>query len=227
MTTSPSAVYTRGMTDNRKGGIALIIGMFGTIVTMALHPAGPDLFRPGRFQAVALMGTSVHSLALLCLPFLFLGALALSRRLNAPDRYALVALVFYGFALFAVMIAAVASGLIAPSVGRQILNAEASSNLGLSSSWRVAFNFNGMINQAFAKLYVVGSCIAIFLWSLAMRRQRPWIGYAIYGFCLASIAVLALVSGYLKLDVAGFGMLALAQAIWFVGVGSLMSRDVA
>jgi hypothetical protein len=210
------------MTDNRKGGIAFIAGMVGTIVTMANHPTGHDLFAPGKFQSVALLNTAVHSLALLCLPLLFLGGLALTRRLMSPDRFSVVALVFYGFALVAVMIAAAASGLIASGIGKLIIDADAASNASVSQVWRVAFIYNGFINQAFAEVFVVGSCIAILFWSLAMQRQSIWKSAAIYGICFAPIAILALVSGHLSLGVHGFGMVVLLQAIWFIAVGESM-----
>src|SRR5258708_6945223 len=126
------------MTDNRKGGIAFTAGTVATIVTMAFHPSGPDMFAPGKFQSVALLNTAVHSLALLCLPILFLGALALTWRLMSADRYSVVAIVFYGFALVAVMNAAVASGLITPAVGKLVLNADAASNASASQTWRLA-----------------------------------------------------------------------------------------
>ena len=82
----------------------------GTIVTMAFHPSGHDMLASGKFQSVALLNIAVHSLALLCMPILFLGGLSLSRRLMSPDRYSVVAIVFFGFALVAVMNAAVGQG---------------------------------------------------------------------------------------------------------------------
>jgi hypothetical protein len=210
------------MTDNRKGGIAFIAGMVGTIVTMAFHPTGHDMLAPGKFQSVALLNTAVHSLALLCVPVLFLGGLVLTRRLMSPDRYSVVALVFYGFSLVAVMSAAVASGLIAPGLIKLIMDADGASNTSVSQAWRVAFNYNGFINQAFAKVFVVSSCIAMLFWSLAMQRQNIWNSVAVYGICLAPIAILALVSGHLSLGVHGFGMVVVLQAIWFISVGVLL-----
>ena len=195
----------------------------GTIVTMAHHPTGKDMFAPGRFESVALLNIAAHSLGLLCIPVLFLGGLSLTRRLMSPDRYSVVGIVFYGFALVAVMNAAVASGLIAPGVGRFILDADAGSNAGASQAWRVAFNLNGLMNQAFAKVFVVASSIAILFWSLAMQRVNIWKPVAIYGLFLAPATILALVSGRLRMDVHGFGMLVVLQAIWFIGVGFAMA----
>src|ERR1700737_4631890 len=109
------------MTDERKGGIALITGTIAVLVTMALHPTGHELLDSGgRFNRVALLGVVAHTLAEVALPILFLGALALTRRLSSPDRSAIAALVLYGFALIAGMVAAAVSGYVAPALARQI-----------------------------------------------------------------------------------------------------------
>ena len=41
---------------------------------------------------------------------------------------------------------------------------------------------------------------------------------------MASVAVLAVGSGHLRLDVHGFGLIVLAQALWFIVVGVLLLR---
>jgi hypothetical protein len=94
------------MTDNRMSGIAFLVGMTGTIITMALHPTAQDLGGgAGHADHMMQLNVAVHSLALVCIPILFLGALGLTRRLAAPNRLALSALVMFGFADVAVMIA--------------------------------------------------------------------------------------------------------------------------
>jgi hypothetical protein len=103
------------MTDDRKSGIALITGMAGTIITMALHPTGHDL-TSGHAASTMQLNVAVHTLALVCVPILFLGTLGLTQRLASPNRLALSGLVLFGFAEVAVMIAAAASGLIAPGL---------------------------------------------------------------------------------------------------------------
>ena len=93
------------MTDDRKGGLALIAGALGLLATMSIHPAGHELFEPGRLAAATLRAGQAHALALTTLPVSFLGALALTRRLSAPDRLGLAALVAHAFGLVAGMAA--------------------------------------------------------------------------------------------------------------------------
>lgn len=209
------------MTDDRRGGIALIAGAAGGIVTMSIHPSGHDLFAPGQFTAMARLAVVAHALALASVPVSFLGAMALSRRLATPDRLALAALVTYAFASVAVMSAAVVSGLVGPTLVRQILAAEPPVKTG----WEIVFRYNGLLNQAFARVYVVASSIAIIFWSASILRSSALArGVGIWGCLVGPMILIALFSGHLTLGVHGFGLVMLAQASWFIAVGALMLR---
>ncbi len=209
----------RAMTDDRKSGLALIAGMVGTIITMALHPTGHDL-TAGQFASVAQLNVAVHSLALVCIPILFLGVLGLTRRLDAPNRLALAALVFFGFAEVAIMIAATASGLIATGLIHHI-----AADPGMADMWRAVLTLNGHLNQAFALVFVVASSVAIVLWSAAILKGRAvarWLG--IYGCILGPLTVLAVLSGHLRLNVHGLGLVVLGQAVWFISAAVMLYR---
>ena len=166
------------------------------------------------------LNVAVHALALISLPVSFLGTMGLSQRLASPNRLALTALVIYGFAMLAVMNAAVFSGLAATDLARQITAAMP----GPVDVWRIAFRYNGDLNQAFALVYVVASSLAIMLWSLVMLRSGVLSrGLGIYG-CISGLAALVAVPfGQQKLQVHGFGGLVfLTQAIWMVVAGGLL-----
>jgi hypothetical protein len=210
------------MTDDRKGGLALITAAIAGLVTMALHPTGHDLLAAGdHFAPVVFLGTFVHALAIASMPVSFLGALALSRRLAAPDRLAVAAIVVYGFALAAGMAAAAVSGFVAPTIAHAIVTTTPPA----SETWRTLFDFNGRLNQAFARILAVASSAAIILWSVAIVRSRSLArGAGFYGLVVGSAIVVAVGSGYLSLDVHGFGLVVLLQAIWFIAVGILLWR---
>jgi hypothetical protein len=81
------------------------------------------------------------------------------------------------------------------------------------------------LNQAFASVYVVGSCVAIVLWSIAILKTRQLAaGLGIYGIVLGFAIVAALFSGMLALDVHGFGLVTFTQSIWFIVAGVLLLR---
>jgi hypothetical protein len=209
------------MTDNRMSGIAFFIGMTGTIITMALHPTSQDLIGPGNTSHMMQLNVAVHSLALICVPILFLGALGLTRRLAAPNRLALSGLVLFGFAEVAVMIASAASGLIAPGLFHHM-----AANPGMADMWRAVLILNGHLNQAFAMIFVVASSAAILLWSAAMLRSRFFSrSLGIYGCVVAPLTLIAVLSGHVRLNVHGFGMVILGQAIWFISAGVLLWKE--
>ncbi len=202
-------------------GLALISGSAGMIITMSLHPTGQ--VAPGQVEPIIRMLIAVHALALACVPVLFLGAWGLSRRMASPDNLAVAGLVLYTFALLAVMNAAVADGLITPSLLRQLV-ASAGSPSAIDG-WRMMSHFNFYVNQAYAQVFVAASSVAIVLWSAASWRSRELArGLGIYGFILGPVTLVALFSGRLNLNAHGFGIITFGQASWFIVAGALLWR---
>ncbi|MSR63715.1 MAG: hypothetical protein EXS08_14915 [Planctomycetes bacterium] len=209
------------MTTERASGLALIAGTAAMIVTMLFHPRGHDLFAPGQFEAGARQNVLTHALALCGLPLSFLGASGLTRRLTRAPSLALGGLVLYGFACVGVMIAAVASGLVATELAGEIVAAGGKAN----ETQAALFHYNGFVNQAFAKLYVVASSLALFAWSFSILRGGELArALGIYGCVLAPVTLLALLSGHVQLDVHGFGAIVLGQAVWNSVAGALLCR---
>lgn len=207
------------MKDESLGGVALIAGSVGGIVTMAMHPTGHELMSPGAFESVQRVNGIAHGLAIASTPLLFLGALVLSKRLASPDRSAALALVVYGLAGVAVIIAATASGFIAPTCVQEMLAAAESER----ATWHALLEFNGALNQAFAKVFTVASSVSIALWSLAVLKTRALpAALGVYGLVLAPIAIVGIASGHLRLNVHGMGLVVLGQAIWFVAAGIVL-----
>ena len=198
-------------------GVALIVGTVSGLVTMVLHPTGHQLMAD--YDRIAQLAVAVHVLALTGMPITFLGALGLTRRLSSETATA--ALVAYGFATVAAMAAAVASGLIAPQVAGWTLQAGTENR----ETWHALLRYNGEINQAFAKVFVAASSVAILLWSLSILAART-LGRAagILGCVIGAFALIGILSGSLRLDVHGFGLVVLAEGIWTLLVGALLIR---
>jgi hypothetical protein len=207
------------MTDNRMSGLALIAGSAGMIITMSLHPTGH--IAAAQMEPMLRMLIGVHALALACVPVLFLGTWGLSRRMASPDRLAVMGLVVYSFALLAVMNAAVADGLVTPSVLRQIV-ASAGTPAAIDG-WRMISKYNFYVNQGYAQVFVVASSVAILLWSVSIFRGRTLgRGLGFYGCILGVATLAALFSGHLNLDAHGFGAVVFGQAAWFVVAGLML-----
>jgi hypothetical protein len=183
------------------------------IITMISHPGGK--ISPADVDHVARMLIVVHSLALASIPIIFLGAWGMTRRISGADRLAWTGLVLYALASIAVMNAAVCDGLIAPTLMRKTVAATAETR----DVWRTLMNFNFQLNQAFARVYAVGSSLAVVLWSVSILRYRALgLGVGIYGVVLGVATTVGICSGFLTPDRHGFGMLVFGQAIWFLVV---------
>src|SRR5262245_39929622 len=75
----PGAAPVPRMKSDRAGGLALIAGAIGFIVTMGLHPTAHDLLAPGAFEHAARVNVVAHALAIASMAVAFVGALALTR----------------------------------------------------------------------------------------------------------------------------------------------------
>ncbi len=192
---------------------------------MSLHPVALHdgvLPSPPALATLALVDRAVHGMALTGVVMVFLGGMALTRQLADQNRRALAALVVFGFATVAILIAGAMSGF----VGADILSRMVEGDPKLESR-RMMLDYTFRINQAFAAMYTVGTCVAIFLWSLEMvRARRLSQPLAWYGLVVSPVIVLALFSGNLPLNVHGMGLVVLAQSIWFISAGCLLMRSV-
>jgi hypothetical protein len=200
-------------------GTALITGASAGVLTMLLHPTGHQVFTS--VQHMTTIVVSVHALALTAQPILFFGALGLTRVLSGETEIPIAALVAYGFASVAVMCAAVASGFIAPHIVAGMVAADAVNR----PLFDLLFHYTGQINQAFAKVFVVASSVAIVLWSVAIIRTRRFASWAgVFGCAVGGITLVMLLSGNLSLDVHGFGAVMFGQGAWLGIAGAFMIR---
>jgi hypothetical protein len=200
-------------------GGALIAGALAGMVTMLMHPTGSQLLAD--VQHVAPVALAVHALALAAIPVSFFGALGLTRVLAADGESAIGALVAYGMAQVAVMIAAVASGLLQPAIFSHIV-----SSTGAERDLAMAFaQYTGSVNQAFAKVYVMASSAAILVWSAAIiAHGRLARGAGVLGVVVALLAIFGVAVGHVRLDVHGFGAVVLTQGLWTITIGVLLLR---
>jgi len=210
------------MTDDRKSGIALIAGSLGGILTMAIHPTGALSATADQVAHLAFASAAAHSLAIVSFIVLFLGACGLGRHLAASDRIAFAAVVTYGFACVAILIAAAVSGFIVPNIMRHMVRDVPAA----VPQWKIVIDSIFQINQAFARIYSVAASVAILLWSVSILRNGG-LGraIAIYGCVTSPVIITGIVIGHIRLDVHGMAIVAIGQAIWFVIVGAqLCSR---
>jgi hypothetical protein len=207
------------MKDDRKPGIALIAGSLGGLLTMHIHPTGTvAITTEAQVANLAVASAVAHSLALVSVLLLFLGACGLAKRVAGNDWLWFTAIVTYGFSCVAIMIAAAVSGFIIPGIMKQMLR-DAPSNAHL---WQAVMAGIFQINQAMARIFSVGSSVAIILWSVSVLRHGQ-LGrvLAIYG-CAAGLAIVIAVSAGLRFDVRGMAAVMVGFAVWFIAAGVQM-----
>jgi hypothetical protein len=201
------------MTTNRSAAIALIAGTAAGLTTMALHPTGHDVIANATSGGHNVLNTAVHGLAVIGQGLVLAGALALVERLRARRDLAIAGYVFFALAAVAIIIAAGASGFLAPSVVGGLKDASDAERQAIEG----ALHYTGLLNQAFARIAVICIAVALLLWSSAIIAGRE-LARALGGFGLVAGAVLAvgIVSGHLSLGIHGFGFVVLLQGIFFV-----------
>lgn len=201
------------MTTSSRAAAALVLGSLAGLATMLMHPTGHDVINNAATNASNALNAVAHSIAILAQPLLLLGTLALTARLAGQRDLAVSAYVFYAMAVVAVLIAAVASGFVSPSVLRGYANADEAARQAMLG----ALQYTGRLNQAFAKVHVGFSSIAILLWSIALwRTPGAGRGLPAFGIIASALAIAGIASGKLRLDIHGFGAIVLTQGIWMV-----------
>jgi hypothetical protein len=194
--------------------IALILGSIGGILTMIAHPVGVDVAPTNENASHAIqLGIMVHALAVASVMIQYFGLLGFCRNLGLERPIVSAALVIYGFSAVAVMCAAVLDGFGATALAKDALSADEPTRKLLS----LLSHYNYYVNQGFAKIFLVGSSVAVIIWSGLLLKLG---GFAkiigVLGCAISSICLILFVAGHLQTDRHGFGLFFFAQSVWMV-----------
>lgn len=209
------------MTTNGKASLAVILGSLAGLVTMGLHPTGSEIAANIAGGGHGALNRVVHSLALLGQPLILMGALALTLRFTAQRALAVAAYIVFAWASVAIMMATTASGFIATG----LLEAGVDQQGTARDVVKNALHYTGLLNQAFAKVYIAFSSLAIVLWSAAMIRESNFSrGLAGYGIISGTVFLAGILSGYLGITIHGFGSVVLGQGVWLIWMALILRR---
>lgn len=205
------------MNKDKVSGIALILGSIAMVVTMVLHPTGHDLFA-GRIMLTIV----VHTLAIASIPVIIYGFLGFSQRVGFENQTVSFAFVLYSFGCVAVLSAGVINGLAAPSLVSRYFDADEATK----QSIHLLVTYGGILNSAFAKVFMVATSTAMIFWSIAIFKKSKLARItAIIGIAFALFGIVGILSGHLRTSVHGFGLFIFGQAAWTVLIGVLMIRS--
>lgn len=211
--------YEAAMPGDRGAAVALTIGSVAMLITMGLHPSGPETLARATHGHGTSLARGTHTLALAAIPILGYGFTRLSWWLRSAGSLSGLALASQLMALVAVLGAGTMSGLVATTVVERLVDAD----MTLAPTLRLLLWYTGVLNQAFAAVYVVASGVAMVGWSLALWRRQN-VASPTLALPPRSIAALGVVIGVglvafrlgvvTHLDVRIFGLVIVAQAIW-------------
>lgn len=212
---------TSSGSSSRTAAIAIILGCLAILVTMVLHPTGREAIADGGHGTVLIRAALVHALAIGALPLLLGGMAALSWRLRTQPLASGLGFASFVLATCAVLIAAAASGFIAPALVRALPVDGSARDVLLNQ-----VHYTGEVNQAFAKIYVGLTGMAIVAWCIAMRGDRAF-GALLrgYGIIAGVLPCAGVAIGHLRLDVRGFGLVVLLHTTWMAWAAWCLSRS--
>jgi hypothetical protein len=169
----------------RKAGMSLIIFTLLLLCTMGLHPAGGSVEHLIRITNIIVI---THSIALLSLPFGWIGFWGLTRKIGADHFGSMLAFFMISLGMVAVLVAAATNGLILPVFLQHYKDAAPEDLAAIKPILRYSF----AVNQAYDYVYTAAWCLAVGCWSVAIlltRRLARWIGWLGIGVALAVAAV--------------------------------------
>lgn len=204
--------------SEKNAGIALIIFTVLLVLTMGLHPAGGGVEHLIRISKLIII---THSIAILSLPFGWVGFWGLTKKLGANKFWPMLSFAMITFGLFAVMIAASANGLIMPIFLQHYKDEIPQAIDSIKPVMRYSFAING----AFDYVYTWAFCLAIVGWSVTIIRTAllpKWIGWL--GMVVAVTAVVIFTTGIAVHSLKGFRVFVGAVVLWIVVVGYVLLK---
>lgn len=200
-------------------GIAMILGAILMVITMVLHPTGGSIEHLFRIMTVNILA---HSIGIASVPIMLLGFWGMSLRLEQDIFFSRSGLAVALTSLMAVMIAAALNGLVLPFFIQGYRDASAE----VLESIRPILHFNFALNLAFDYIFIVGICLAILLWSIAIIHTRvfpKWLGFA--GIALVSLALILLITGFNFADLVGFRIFIFGLVTWIILAGIFLWKS--
>lgn len=203
----------------QKAGISLIVFTILLVFTMVMHPAGGSVQHLIRITPTIIV---THAIALLSLPFGWIGFRGLTRRLGAENYFSVLAFSMISFGLLAVMLAATTNGIVLPLFLQSYKDAVAAE----IETLRPILGYSFAMNHAFDYIYTIAFSLAILCWSLAILRTKRlagWVGW--FGVALAVIAVVVFGSGLAVNELIGFRVFVMGVVAWVVIAGIALCRQ--
>lgn len=224
MTTAQGLPAAHADQDARLAGGVLIALALLSILAMAHHPTAGSHDSAALAAEIAEKSTlsrTVHGVLIAFMCVELWAFVVFCRRIGFERGAVSAGLVAYTVGTGAMIGAALISGFVVSTLGAHY--AQHAEDYAVPFVDLARFAMTG--NQALANLGAVAMSAAILLWSIALRHARTgnrWI--ALLGVPIGALPALALLFGFVHLDVRGMMLVVVCQAAWIIAVGAQMVR---
>jgi hypothetical protein len=203
----------------KNAGIALIVFTILLVFTMVLHPAGGSVEHLIHISKNIVI---IHSIALLSIPFGWIGFWGLTRKIGTDHFGSMLAFVMASIGLLAAMLAATTNGLVLPIFLQHYREATPETITAIKPILR----YGSAMNHAFDYMYTVAFCLAILCWSISIihtRKLAVWIGWV--GIVLSLAVAAFFISGVAVNNLEGFRIFITSIVVWILVVGVGLWRN--
>ena len=199
-------------------GYCLLIGSLLMVLTMLLHPSGGDMQHILKISRIAIIS---HSLGLLSTVFTAFGFYGLASAVMTQSRISFLGLSFAGFALVAVLLAALLNGLVLPMyVMQQSGIAEEKQD-----TIKLIIQYGVTINAALDYVFIAGYSVAMLIWSAGMLRTEKFPArLGIWGILLVGISMIAALFQLNFISVTGFTVYVIGIVSWIVSAAIILIK---
>jgi hypothetical protein len=202
----------------KNAGISLVVFTLLMAFTMILHPAGGSFEHLLKIRSMIII---THAIAIVSLPFGFIGFWGLTKRIGTDNFLSATAFSFILFGLMAVMVAAAANGLVMPMFIEKYKDASPE----IIASIKPVLKYSLSVNAAFDYIYTGAFCLAILAWSVAIlysKKLPAWVAWLGIALSLAGTAIF--ISGFSIISLHGFRMFVSGIVLWIAIAGISLIR---
>jgi len=197
----------------KNAGISLLVLTILLVFTMVLHPAGGGVEYLIRITPQIVI---THSIAILSLPFGWLGFWGLTRTMGTENFGSGLAFAMISLGLVAVLLAAATNGLVLPIFLQHYHDATPEKLSSIKPILRYSF----AVNHAFDYIYTFAFCLAILSWSIVMiitKKFPVWLAWL--GIALSITASIIFLWGVSVNNLQNFRLFVTTIIIWIALVG--------
>ena len=205
----------------KKAGLSLIIFTVLLVFTMLHHPSGGSMQHLGDITTMIVI---THSVAILSLPFGWIGFWGLTLKLGTDKFGSVLAFAMISLGLVAVLLAGATNGLVFPIFMQHYKDASPETMTAIDPVLRYSL----AVNHAFDYVYTVAIGLAVLCWSIVIvvtRKLPVWIGWT--GVALAIFIVALFIFGVGVNSVHGLRLFGTGLVLWLLVVGGVLARRTA